>query len=359
MSEFDDIEINPSLEVSIRVSVVTPDGGTSMYTFNVGAHSELANILVSLATRDSCGLTEVELDRATADLLGRQHVLLRREERQRYVPVWECREFDERDVVLAGYPKSGTTLMQMLMYQLTSDGDMGFEHMWHICPNLPEHGIMFPEFRALAFRSRPPRLFKSHAMHERLPRICKAIYVYRDPCDVVVSYYHHLISTREYSGDLASFVGAFLAGTERMLIWGTWLAHMRSWWRARTSPNVLFVSFDELTVDIASCAARIASWCGIDFDAATSARVVAACSFENMKRHAGQLDPRAGALKPEEFFRRGKLGTGADELSADDHARVRELVEVFAHEALCQDRDATHGIATPSWLACSSCISSR
>ena len=39
--------------------------------------------------------------------------------------------FGERkdDIYISTYPKSGTTLMQMILYHLTSDGKMNFKHI--------------------------------------------------------------------------------------------------------------------------------------------------------------------------------------------------------------------------------------
>src|SRR5215469_18574146 len=38
------------------------------------------------------------------------------------------------DIFIATYPRSGTTWMQMLLYQLTSDGKMDMAHIAQHCP---------------------------------------------------------------------------------------------------------------------------------------------------------------------------------------------------------------------------------
>lgn len=38
------------------------------------------------------------------------------------------------DIFIVTYPRSGTTLMQMILYQLTTDGGMDFEHISEPCP---------------------------------------------------------------------------------------------------------------------------------------------------------------------------------------------------------------------------------
>ena len=46
------------------------------------------------------------------------------------------REFGERDtdIHIVSHAKSGTTLTQMLFYQLTTNGDMNFEHIYDVIP---------------------------------------------------------------------------------------------------------------------------------------------------------------------------------------------------------------------------------
>ena len=45
-------------------------------------------------------------------------------------------EFGERDddIYVVTYPKSGTTLMQMMLYQLTTDGKIDFKHIYDVSP---------------------------------------------------------------------------------------------------------------------------------------------------------------------------------------------------------------------------------
>src|SRR5687768_8228060 len=40
------------------------------------------------------------------------------------------------DIFIVTYPKSGTTLMQMILHQLKSDGEMNIPHINRVCPYL-------------------------------------------------------------------------------------------------------------------------------------------------------------------------------------------------------------------------------
>lgn len=60
------------------------------------------------------------------------------------------------DIFIITYPRSGTTWMQMILYQLTTDGDMEFPHIYEYCPWFERSSRS-----GLGFEARPsPRLFK-------------------------------------------------------------------------------------------------------------------------------------------------------------------------------------------------------
>src|SRR6476619_4193224 len=76
------------------------------------------------------------------------------------------------DIFIASFPKSGTTLMQMMLYQLTSDGSMEIPHIDSVCPwfeyeFMNHRGDSTQElFAALP----SPRIFKTHMHYDDLPR---------------------------------------------------------------------------------------------------------------------------------------------------------------------------------------------
>src|SRR5579864_3965630 len=68
------------------------------------------------------------------------------------------------DIFIASYPKSGATLMQMMLYQLTTEGEMDFPHIACVSPLLDDalrFGDSLESFPA-------PRLLKTHARRELL-----------------------------------------------------------------------------------------------------------------------------------------------------------------------------------------------
>ena len=123
------------------------------------------------------------------------------------------------DVFIATYPKSGTTLMQMMVYQLSTTGSMDIDHIGDHVPWFEVVGAGRPQYLA----SLPsPRFFKSHHRRDELPAKGKVIYVVRDVKDVAVSYLPplrnatglgHTISTSFFSGSLSGRVPSAAGST--------------------------------------------------------------------------------------------------------------------------------------------------
>lgn len=81
------------------------------------------------------------------------------------------------DIFVVTYPRSGTTWMQMILYQLTTDGVMDFAHIGEVCPWFERVALNHRDLEALG----SPRIFKSHLPYWCLPpRVPRRIYVARE-----------------------------------------------------------------------------------------------------------------------------------------------------------------------------------
>ncbi|HEX7181612.1 MAG TPA: sulfotransferase domain-containing protein [Thermoanaerobaculia bacterium] len=215
------------------------------------------------------------------------------------------------DTFIVSFPKSGTTLMQMILHQLTTEGEMDFVHIEQVSPWFE---IEIGRGNAREILERPsPRIFKSHAKRSMLPRTGRFIYIVRDPGDVALSSYHHhcLVTGRQH--DLSRYVDLFLADRTRF---GSWFDHFESWWPHRNSPDVLFLTFEELTRNLEATIRRVAAFCGLEIDEAQMPRILERCGIDFMKQHEEKFDPRLGQITPYRgaFIRQGRAGQGAKAL---------------------------------------------
>jgi uncharacterized protein (DUF362 family) len=230
------------------------------------------------------------------------------------------------DIFIVTYSRSGTTWMQMILYQLTTDGNMDFPHIYEYCPWF-EASLR----SAGGFEGRPsPRLFKSHLPYRRIPKgPCKYIYVARNGKDVAVSYFHYHRTHKGYQGTFTEFFDQFLAGK---IPPGSWFQHVRGWWRHRRDPNVLFLRYEDLLGDLEGSVRKIVAFCGFEIPPERMPTILARCGFPFMKQHESQFDPVTGelweqGLQPNSFIRTGRTGDWKRELDPEQAARFDRVFQ--------------------------------
>jgi hypothetical protein len=112
------------------------------------------------------------------------------------------------DLFIVTYPRSGTTWMQMILYQLATGGSLDFEHIYQVCPYF-EAALGTTS----GFANVPePRTFKSHLSYHDIPKGCKYIYVARNGKDVAVSYFHFSKTHLGFRGSFDEFFERFVRG---------------------------------------------------------------------------------------------------------------------------------------------------
>jgi len=239
-------------------------------------------------------------------------------------------EFGESDddILVSTYSKSGTTWMQMILYQLTTGGGMDFDHLFDISP-----WVHYSALREVPPASTPhPRIIKSHDRYARFARGRRGrfIFVVRDGRDVCLSLFHHRRNFKRYDGSFEQHFDDFLNGTDY-----NWFDHIRPWLENATRLPVTYVRFEDLKHNFAATVLRVAEACGIDVPEATLARVHERCSFEYMKRHEARFAPRNEHFSgkadapylvrnPGEFIRHGKVGEGIAALTERQLDAYRE-----------------------------------
>ena len=148
----------------------------------------------------------------------------------------------DSDIWVATFSKSGTTWMQMILYQLTTCGDMTFEHLFDVSP-----WIYYAALRGIAPADPPnPRILKTHNDYAFMAThsLGKTVYVIRDGKDVAVSWYHHRCNFQGFEGSFDLHFEEFLNDGNY-----NWFAHVKDWTANRLDRPVIVVKYEDLLED--------------------------------------------------------------------------------------------------------------
>jgi Sulfotransferase domain len=228
------------------------------------------------------------------------------------------------DIFVVSYPKSGTTLMQMIVYQLATRGEIDFPHITIVSPWL-EMELMRAKPRGLEVPS--PRVLKSHLRYPMLPKVGRFIYMLRDPRDVAFSAYHHHVMMTGERPRPERFMHRFILGRSAFQ---SWFKHVASWWPHRNDPNVLFLRYEEVVADLEGAVRRVAAFCDLELHEEDLPKILEHCGIDFMKRHQEKFDPRTrqAVLNSGQFIRQGKTGSGREVMTPETQ---EILVEKLAH----------------------------
>ncbi|XP_055981227.1 amine sulfotransferase-like [Sorex fumeus] len=226
-------------------------------------------------------------------------------------------DFDIRDddVFIITYPKSGTIWTQQilsLIYFETHRKQTENVETADLVPSL-EYNI-----RKVDFTKRPsPRVFCSHLPYYLVPnglknKKAKIVYIYRNPKDVITSYFHfsNFVAVLEGCENMDMFIHKFLDGK---VAGSLWFDHVKGWYEHRHKFNILFVSYEEMKKDLKSAVQKLCNFLGKELSDDDVDAVVRQATFKNMKSDSRAnlsniLKKEVGTKSDGHFMRKGTIG---------------------------------------------------
>ena len=190
------------------------------------------------------------------------------------------------DVIIASYPKCGTTWLQQMVHSLRTGGDLDFDDISRVVPWI-ETAIDLGLDLDAAQRGEP-RAFKSHLSYDAVPPGARYIISVRDPRDALVSAYHFLEGWYFEPGS----IDIDALGRMQFVEGRSYYTHLVSWWPHRHDENVLLLAYEHMKDDHEGVVRRVAEFIGVGDD---EERIAVACresSFASMAAHKDKYDDR-------------------------------------------------------------------
>lgn len=231
------------------------------------------------------------------------------------------------DTWIITHPRSGTTVMQELIWLVANDMNFEEAHRRHLLERFPfieigtildDHilkdnpGRIFTEKNSVEFvQSQPsPRFIKSHMPFELLPTVvnstCKIIYVARNPKDVVVSWYnfHITLSQIQYQGTFQDFCNSFLNDHTQ---WSPYWEHVKEAWAMRHRANMMFLFYEDLIKDFPGVINKVAAFFDKTYSDEQIAKLVEHLRIENFRKNPMVNQPNfdSNVMSAEMFIRQG------------------------------------------------------
>jgi hypothetical protein len=242
----------------------------------------------------------------------------------------------EKDLVIAGYPKCGTNIIQNIVYQLHTDGDVSYDNIRKVIPVFGHTKVNLSREEELrAFDKLPsPRALKTHFPPPILPFRSNVNYLVtvRNILDVPISLMHFQNS---FSDEIRNHWGVPVYNDlyEMMDDYDSFIGYfnlLEAWLPYRKEPNVLFVHFNDMKKDMASYIKKIAAFIGVDIDdLELFDKICSQCSFEWMKKnqHKFEFAPDGSRfLKEGGLIREGKIGSNSKELPHDIKNKLQTML---------------------------------
>ena len=237
----------------------------------------------------------------------------------------------DSDVIVASFPKSGTTWLKALTFSILNRHRFSSSHNHPLLTSNPHELVPFLDFifhgdnihDKLAHLSNmtEPRVFGTHVPFPSLPKSikesnCKIVYICRNPFDTFVSHWVFANNVNPHLLHSLTMEEAFENYCKGINDFGPTWEHMLGYWKESiANPNkVLFLKYEELKENVNFYVKRVAEFLDCPFTEEEESKgviesIINLCSFEKMKNlEVNQAGTFSWNFEKKYLFRKGEIG---------------------------------------------------
>jgi hypothetical protein len=220
-----------------------------------------------------------------------------------------------QDAFLASFPRSGSTWLRFMLFEILSGEDAGFRKIEDRLPEIHRHR------GSQAILAGGGRLIKTHENYRSDYK--RAVLLVRDVRDVFLSVYNSYIALElakfVSKGDIDSFLASFLEG--KVIHTGSWQKHTSSWLESPLAKNgnLLVVRYEDLRKNPEQKLQELLQFVGINPDVRVIRQAIENNTLQQMRakedkaKKAGETSILLGSRREafdevSRFVRKGAVG---------------------------------------------------
>ncbi|XP_077171363.1 sulfotransferase 1B1-like [Paroedura picta] len=224
------------------------------------------------------------------------------------------------DILIATYPKAGTTWTQEIVDLIFTGGDVEKARRAPVFIRIPFLEMCtigsFPAGIDLLVKAPSPRVIKTHLPFQLLPKSlleknCKIIYVARNAKDNLVSYYFfdRMNLVQPDPGPWDGYIKKFMEGT---VPWGSWYDHVQRYWEEKANHRILYLFYEDMKEDLAREIRRVKNFLEVDLSEDIVQKIAHHTTFQVMKdnpmTNAEDVPNTVFDRTISSFMRKGEVG---------------------------------------------------
>ncbi|XP_074393517.1 sulfotransferase 6B1 [Zonotrichia albicollis] len=236
------------------------------------------------------------------------------------------------DVILAGYPKSGTNWLSQILTDLIaisqkktpgSESSVNAEEP----EEFPYLEVGDAEKYERMTKLPSPRFMVTHLRPENLPKsifqnYAKILLLIRNPKDVATSFYHFCngLPTLPSYETWDDFFTDFMT---KKMAWGCYFEYLSEWNKYADKENIMTITYEEVKENPALSVKNIATFFGIPLTEEQLQLVVERSSFQSMKKNSDKTHGSLGNV----LFRKGGVSDWKNLFTEDQNEKMDRAFE--------------------------------